>query len=87
MGVTYPAGDQPEAGLLHEVAGAQDGPQRQRGLVEGGDQRQPGHHQELLDAGHPDTRPRQVEILNCANIEILSGVRTDNVVYRVFRTC
>ena len=27
------------------------------------------------------------EILNCANIEILSGVRTDIVMYRVFRTC
>ena len=56
----YPSGDQPEAGLLHEVAGAQDGPQRQRGLVEGGDQRQPGHHQELLGSRHPDTRPSQV---------------------------
>ena len=56
----YPAGDQPETGLLHEVAGAQDGPQRQRGLVQGGDQRQPGHHQELLGAGYPDTRPREV---------------------------
>ena len=56
----YPAGDQPEAGLLHEVAGAQDGPQRQRRLVQGRDQRQPRHDQELLDAGHPDTRPRQV---------------------------
>ena len=58
--VSFPAGDQPEAGLLHEVAGAQNGPQRQRRLVQGRDQRQPRHDQELLDAGHPDTRPRQV---------------------------
>ena len=66
------AGDQPEAGLLHEVAGAQDGPQRQRGLVQGGDQRQPGHHQELLGAGHPDTRPREVEILKSSQLSGLT---------------
>ena len=41
-------GTQSAPRLLHALARAQDGSQRQRGLVPGGDQRQPGHDQELL---------------------------------------
>ena len=57
------AGGHSQARLLHALARAQDGPQRHGGLVQGGDQRQPGHDQELLDTGHPYPRPREVEIV------------------------
>ena len=54
------AGGHSQARLLHALARAQDGPQRQRGLVPRGDQRQPGHDKELLAARYPHSRPREV---------------------------
>ena len=53
-------GGHTQAWLLHALARAQDGPQRHGGLVAGRDQRQPGHDQELLAAGYPYSRPREV---------------------------
>ena len=48
----YSVGGHRQAGLQHALARTQDGPQRQRRLVQGRDHPHPRHHQALLDPWH-----------------------------------